>query len=310
MRSPQFKTVIAAGLGLMFNLTIIGGASGYALNSLGSAGGWDDINKRGPITTVIDEHDFTNDVSSTAAISTALMNAYSTWSDVPGATKLNFEHKSGQAGGNYDAFDGNSGNWFDGTSATLDQDANWRFANIVMGGWLDESYFLNLGSENILAVTWTGRLTGDGSRKPAWHSEIFFNDGFLWGTDNSCTVNDPLTENCFDIETVFLHELGHAIGFDHEETDPDSVMAPYYGGTFTILSALDMDGAVALYGGSDGGGGSGGGGNKGGGKGNNGRRINSLSADFNEIEVPEPSTLVIFGLGLAGLGFMRRKKNQ
>ena len=288
---------------LAISTLIQSNAFAYTLNNLGEAGGWNKINKGDPITTVIDVSDYTSDVGNPDAISAALQNAYATWSSVPGATNLVFDEKI-DAGGNYDAFDGNGTEWFDGTSSTLDQDANWRYANIVMGGWLAEDYFLNLGSSNILAVAWTGKLTGDGSRKPAWHSEIFFNDGFAWTTDDSCAVQDPVFGICFDIETVFLHELGHGIGFGHEENDIDSIMAPAYDGVLTVLSALDMQGAVDLYG--DGGGGGGGGGNKG----NNGRRPNALEADFVIVDVPEPTVLAVFGIGLLGLGFIRRQRKS
>ena len=167
-----------------------------------------------------------------------------------------------------------------------------------MGGWLPETYFTNLdpvGGANILAVTWTGKLSGDGARKPTWHSEIFFNDGWTWGI--GCA-----DFTCIDIETVFAHELGHALGFGHEN-DVLSIMASYYAGPYDGLYQSDIDGAVALYSNATGGGGGGGK------KGKKGRRPNALTADLIEIQVSEPATLAMFGLGLAGLGFMRRRRN-
>lgn len=285
--------------GFLAGLILIqGSAHAYELTALGAAGGWDDINKQPLITTVIDYGDLTTDID-VKLVEAAIISGYDTWDSVDAAVNLNFYFKDG-SDGNYDVFDSNGADWFDGTSATLDQDANWRYANIVMGGWLDEEYFLNLdpvNGANILAVTWTGKLSGDGSRKPAWHSEIFFNDGWDW-TDDLTTCG-----GCIDIETVFVHELGHAIGFGHENVVP-SVMASYYTGEQRDLFQTDIDGAVALYSnplkGS-------GGGNKGGGRGGKKNKLSALEADF-IVTVPEPGSLAMFGFGLAVLGFMRRRR--
>lgn len=52
-------------------------AFAYQLNSLGQAGGWDDINKQPVITTVIDRSDYTGDLSA-GLIDSALSAGYAT----------------------------------------------------------------------------------------------------------------------------------------------------------------------------------------------------------------------------------------
>jgi hypothetical protein len=55
----------------------------------------------------------------------------------------------------------------------------------------------------------------------------------------------------YDLESVLLHELGHALGLGHS-TDPDSVMWSTYAGTRRRLATDDVAGMAALYGGGGG----------------------------------------------------------
>ncbi len=283
-------------------------STAYEFTGLGDAGGWDNINKGKSTTTVIDSSDFTLDFSA-GDVRTSLTNAFSTWDDVETASGLSFDYKADLAG-NYDVFDGPNDSagppWFDGYSATLDQNADWRYANIVIGGWLPESYF---GSPNVLAVTWSGKLSGGGSRKPTWHSEIYFNDAWNWTDDGAAADIDlanGLVNGLIDLETVALHELGHAIGLGHENDVP-SIMASYYNGTQRSLLDDDIAGLTALYSSEKGGGGGGKG--NGNGKGRNklifsdGMQITSITYAG---DVPEPAALTLLALG--GLAILRQRR--
>ena len=98
--------------------------------------------------------------------------------------------------------------------------------------------------------------------------DIHFDTTFTW-------VDDPLDmvgNMQFDIYTVALHEVGHALGLDHLDTSvPNAVMNPTYGGARRSLSQDDITGIQTLYG------------------------------------IPEPSTLLLSLLGLtAGVISYRR----
>ncbi len=79
----------------------------------------------------------------------------------------------------------------------------------------------------------------------------------------------------FDIFQVMAHELGHAIGLDHTGV-PGSLMNPYYTEAFSGPQADDIAGARFIYGPA-------------------------------RTQVPEPGTLALLGLALAGLVLSRRR---
>ncbi|MCE9552372.1 MAG: matrixin family metalloprotease [Planctomycetes bacterium] len=72
--------------------------------------------------------------------------------------------------------------------------------------------------------------------------------GPTWVND-ATDVGGPGGGSTYDLYTVVLHELGHALGLDHT-TVPGSVMEASYKGGRRVLGADDIAGIQALYGGS------------------------------------------------------------
>ncbi|KKL52887.1 hypothetical protein LCGC14_2280980, partial [marine sediment metagenome] len=162
-------------------------------------------------------------------------------------------------------------------------------------------------------------------KKWTWHSEIYFNDAWEW-TDDGAAADAEYdkglsTGGLVDLETVALHELGHAVGLGHEDDGQKSVMASFYGGTQRTLFPDDVDGIIALY---SGGGGGGKGGGKGGGNGGGKGKPDRFSHDDFEwvltgvtlvgdgyavpSTVPEPATMIFLSIGGTAL-VLRRRRN-
>ena len=81
---------------------------------------------------------------------------------------------------------------------------------------------------NILGVTWTGTTIDE--------ADMALNTKFTW----------DVTGGQYDVETVFLHENGHALGLGHSE-DIKAVMYPSYQKVARTLDADDIAGVSAKY---------------------------------------------------------------
>lgn len=81
----------------------------------------------------------------------------------------------------------------------------------------------------------------------------FFPGSDLPGAIHLCSAEDWGVggEGRFDLYTVVLHEIGHALGLEHS-LDPDAVMAPSYSGIVEGLTQDDIDAIQRLYGNTDG----------------------------------------------------------
>jgi hypothetical protein len=157
--------------------------------------------------------------------------------------------------------------------------------------WGDASGFSNLGQVADSGSSVAGQnATGD-IRISAWDianpstlahafqpgtEEIFGFVGSIGGDlhfDTGYTFVDDANANSstFDIYTIALHELGHTLGLSHSNVQ-GSVMEAIYAGSRRSLSEDDIAGITSIYG----------------------------PAPL-AVNVPEPSTLFIFLLGLLGL---------
>ena len=85
-----------------------------------------------------------------------------------------------------------------------------------------------LRSSTTLAVAWYGTSTDE--------VDIAMNTKFTWAINGGD----------FDVETVLLHEQGHAVGLGHS-TVAGAIMAAYYGGVQRTLGGDDISGISTLY---------------------------------------------------------------
>lgn len=234
------------------------------------------------LTYVVDVSDLTVDVP---AVDTeaAIDAAFDTWSGVHNTFLDNV--KVADDGLNHDFLDGVPILPFVTCASTpfqpaplgiLDFAALAPNADIITGGWLPREYFDclvpdptpgNGGGDFILGVTWTfffvdggGNpvdLNNDGHIDTAL-KEIYYNEEFDWVTSGSVFLGNDI-----DIESVVLHENGHAMDLGHfggpppplkihpntnRIFSPPAVMNPaYVGGERRDLLPTDEAGFRALF---------------------------------------------------------------
>lgn len=113
----------------------------------------------------------------------------------------------------------------DGTSIGADgmQQGDSRFGDIRIGGMAQDA--------GQLGLSWAPPPFNGGTLA----SDVFVNTSKSWSGSNS-----------FDIQTLAIHEIGHALGMSHSAVSNAS-MYYYYMGTDTTLLADDISGIRAIY---------------------------------------------------------------
>ena len=137
-------------------------------------------------------------------------------------------------------------------------------ADIVEAGWLPRAFFEAIGGpgggDQILAVTFTlifvdpatgapTDINGDRFLDTAL-AEVYYNDNF--GNPGGPFPGSPWGVNInlpgVDVETVALHENGHALELGHFGPPPAAVMNPVYAGIRQSLLPTDHAGMCAVWG--------------------------------------------------------------
>lgn len=136
-------------------------------------------------------------------------------------------------------------------------------ADIVNAGWLPPDFFeARLGpgaGTDVIAVAITFIFVDPTTREPTdidgnnyldrAFTEIYYNDSF--GQRRTANENFPwgidVTFPGIDVESVALHETGHALGLRHFGAPPEAVMNPFYDDIQQEPLAADLSGMCTIW---------------------------------------------------------------
>jgi len=129
-----------------------------------------------------------------------------------------------------------------------------QVADSGVGFGASESGSASFGDIRIGAINFDGPVRSDGAGgvlggvlahgfQPG--TEALFVNGSIAGDIHIDNSEDWI--GTFDLATVLLHEIGHALGLDHTNV-PGSVLNPFYAGVNLTLGADDIAGIQAIYG--------------------------------------------------------------
>jgi Matrixin len=205
------------------------------------------------LTYLVDESDgATASGVSSAQTEAAIDRALTTWQAQQCLRKVDIV-KRPDSGADPDIFD-----FFFGFGGLGDP----FLADIVEAGWLPRAFFEAVGGpgggRGILAFTVTfifvddnnvpTDINGDRYLDTAL-AEVYYNDNF--GTPGGDRANNPWGINValpgIDVETVALHENGHALGIGHFGPPPVAVLNPVYGGIRHQPFPIDNAGMCAVW---------------------------------------------------------------
>ena len=205
------------------------------------------------ITYLVDRSDgATKSGLSSAQTEGAIDAALATWAADPTLKKVTIV-KRADNGADPDIFDSFFG---------FGKFGNPFLADITEAGWLPRAFFETVGGpgggRGILAFTVSfifvddngvpTDVNGDGYLDTAL-AEVYYNNTFGDRADdrvgNPWAINQPLP--AIDVQTVALHENGHALELGHFGPPPDAVMNPVYAGIRQSPLSADDAGMNAVW---------------------------------------------------------------
>lgn len=161
--------------------------------------------------------------------------------------------------------------------------------NFIQNAWAPESQIINIGVSPIdgqWGIVGQGgyNYTNAGGSRHIAGGIVDMDANEHW----DLLIGNGNPPGSIDFFTVTVHEIGHALGLDHSGNSND-LMYAYYTGEKSWASPADVANIQSLYGNV---------------------WSNSGTGAFASLEaVPEPSTLLLFSMGLAMLGLMKHLVN-